>query len=109
MLGFQQEMNTRRDIAILCVMVALASLVTGAVLYQAFNYTDTPSVEAIQEVPVTKGVAPAEYGRQLSGTVNLITHSGANAWHGSASQNFLTDCLNPPCHFFATNPMQTFN
>ena len=78
-------------------------------MYQAFNYIDTLSVEAIQEVQVTKGVAPAEYGQQLSGTVNLITHSGTNVWHGSAFENFQSDRLNARGQFFTSRPPDTFN
>ena len=78
-------------------------------MFQAFNYIDTLSIEAIQEVQVTKGVAPAEYGQQLSGTVNLITHSGTNRWHGSIFENFQAENLNARGQFFTTKPPVTFN
>jgi len=78
-------------------------------MFQAFNYIDTLSVEAIQEVQVTKGVAPAEYGQQLSGTVNLITNSGTNTWHGSLFENFQAENLNARGQFLLTKPPVTFN
>lgn len=40
----------------------------GTSSYQSFNYIDVMSIEAIQEVQVTKGVIPAEYAFQLAGT-----------------------------------------
>jgi hypothetical protein len=42
----------------------------GTSSYQSFNYIDVMSIEAIQEVQVTKGVIAAEYAHQLSGNVN---------------------------------------
>jgi len=78
-------------------------------MYQAFNYIQTLSLEAIQEVQVIKGVAPAEYGQQLSGTVNLITRSGTNSWHGSALENFQSDHLNARNQFLLTKSPDRFN
>jgi hypothetical protein len=78
-------------------------------MYQAFNYIETLSVEAIREVQVIKGVAPAEYGQQLSGTVNLITHSGTNSWHGSAIENFQSDRLNARNQFLLSKSVDVFN
>jgi hypothetical protein len=66
----------------------------GTSMYQAFNYIDTLSIEAIQEVQTTKGVIAAEYGHQLAGNVNLISKSGTNQWHGSLFENFQADDLN---------------
>ncbi len=66
----------------------------GTSMYQAFNYIHVMSVEAIQEVEVSKGVTSAEYGQQLSGNVNLISKSGTNNWHGSLFENFRAENLN---------------
>lgn len=49
--------------------------------------------DAVEEVEVIKGTFNAEYGRAMSGIVNAISKSGANAFHGSASAflgNYLT-------------------
>jgi hypothetical protein len=66
----------------------------GTSMYQNPNYVDTLSIEAVQEVQTVKGVIPAEYGEQLAGTVNLISKSGTNQWHGSLFENLQSDSLN---------------
>jgi Carboxypeptidase regulatory-like domain/TonB-dependent Receptor Plug Domain/TonB dependent receptor len=78
-------------------------------MFQSFNYVDTLSVEAIQEVQVVKGVISAEYGQQLSGNVNLITRSGTNAWHGSVFENFQAEELNARGQFLTSKVPLTFN
>ena len=81
----------------------------GTSMYQAFNYIDTMSIEAIQEVQTTKGVIAAEYGHQLAGNVNLISKSGTNQWHGSLFENFQADDLNARLQNLAVKPALTFN
>lgn len=81
----------------------------GTSSYQSFNYIDVLSVEAIQEVQVTKGVIAAEYAFQLSGNVNLISKGGTNEWHGTAFENFQSDSLNARKQFLAFEPGLTFN
>jgi hypothetical protein len=78
-------------------------------MYQGFNYIDTLSIEAIQELQTVKGVVQAEYGQALSGNVNLITKSGTNQWHGSAFENFQAEDLNARNQFLATKAPLTFN
>jgi hypothetical protein len=43
-------------------------------------------VDAVQEFKVQTSIFSAEYGRTSGGLVNMVTRSGGNAWHGSASQ-----------------------
>ena len=43
-------------------------------------------VDAVQEFKVQTSVFSAEYGRTSGGLVNMVTRSGGNAWHGSASE-----------------------
>jgi len=78
-------------------------------MYQSFNYIDTLSIEAIQEVQTIKGVIAAEYGQALSGNVNLITRSGTNEWHGSLFENFQAEDLNARNQFLSRKPSLTFN
>ncbi len=40
--------------------------------------------QAIQEVSVTTGAAPAEYGRSSGGVINVVTRSGTNDFQGVA-------------------------
>jgi outer membrane receptor protein involved in Fe transport len=49
--------------------------------YNSSNYY--MPLDAISEVSVNSGNAPAEYGNGLT-SVNVITKSGTNQWHGSA-------------------------
>jgi hypothetical protein len=81
----------------------------GTSMYQAFNYIDTISIEAIQEVQTTKGVVAAEYAHQLSGNVNIVSRSGTNQWHGSLFENFQSDNLNARNQFLTTKPPLVFN
>lgn len=81
----------------------------GTSMYQAFNYIDTLSIEAIQEVQTTKGVISAEYGHQLAGNVNIISKSGTNQWHGSLFENFQADDLNARLQTLPTKPALNFN
>ncbi|MCB0283100.1 MAG: TonB-dependent receptor [Calditrichaeota bacterium] len=41
--------------------------------------------EAVQDLEVITGTFNAEYGRAMSGIVNLVTKEGSNEFHGSAS------------------------
>ena len=43
-------------------------------------------VDAVQEFKVQTSVFSAEYGRTSGGLVNMVTRSGGNEWHGSASE-----------------------
>ena len=81
----------------------------GMSMYQAFNYIDTMSIEAVQEVQTTKGVIAAEYGHQLAGNVNLISKSGTNQWHGSLFENFQAEDLNARLQNLPTKPPLNFN
>lgn len=43
------------------------------------------------------------------GTVNLITESGTNSFHGGAFENFQSDNLNSRLQFLSTKPNAVFN
>ncbi len=73
------------------------------------NYIAIVSLEAVQEVQVTKGVFSAEYGRTLGGNVNVITKSGTNQWHGSLLELFNAEELNGRQQFLTRRPGTTFN
>lgn len=78
-------------------------------MFGDFNFINTVSMEAVQEVQTSKGVIPAEYSRAVSGNVNVITRSGTNQWHGSLFENFQSEELNARNQFLASKPGFTFN
>jgi len=59
--------------------------------------------DSIQEFRVISSNAPAEYGRNLGGVVNVVTQRGGSAFHGSAYGYFANDALN------AGGPLSIFN
>lgn len=42
-----------------------------------------PAVDAVEEFKVQSGTMSAEYGFTAGGSVNLVTKSGTNQWHGA--------------------------
>ncbi|MEO7650694.1 MAG: TonB-dependent receptor, partial [Bryobacteraceae bacterium] len=73
------------------------------------GYIGVTSMEAVEEVQVTKGVFSAEYGRALAGNVNVITKSGTNQIHGSVFELFGSEELNARNQLLATKRALTFN
>lgn len=59
--------------------------------------------DAVQEFRVLSATANAEYGRNMGGTVNIVTRRGGNAFHGSAFGYFNSDQFN------ATSPLSVYN
>jgi carboxypeptidase family protein/TonB-dependent receptor-like protein len=69
-----------------------------------------PSVDAIAEFKVLRNHYSAEYGRDASGHVNVITKSGGRDFHGTVYEFFRNDKLNANTYFnnltgrFTTDP-----
>ena len=69
-----------------------------------------PSVDAIAEFKVLRNHYSAEYGRNASGHVNVITKSGGRDFHGNLYEFFRNDKLNANTYFnnltgrFTTDP-----
>src|SRR4030095_12889979 len=69
-----------------------------------------PSVDAIAEFKVLRNHYSAEYGRNASGHVNVITKSGTRDFHGNFYEFFRNDKLNANTYFnnltgrFTTDP-----
>ncbi|MGJ5813175.1 TonB-dependent receptor domain-containing protein [Paludibaculum fermentans] len=75
----------------------------------SLGYIKAVSLEAVREVTVTSGIAPAETGPTMSGNVNVITKSGTNDLHGSLFENNRTEDVAARNQFLMTRPPVTFN
>jgi|UPI00037F7711 hypothetical protein len=78
-------------------------------MYQNFNTIKVISPDAIQEVTVTKGIAPAEIAGTMSGNVNIISKNGTNEFHGDVFENNQVAAYNARNSLLATKPGDTFN
>jgi hypothetical protein len=58
-----------------------------------------PSVDAIAEFRVVRGVYDAESGRSAGAQINVITRSGTSSLHGGAYEFFRNDVLNANSYF----------
>ena len=67
-------------------------------------------VDAVQEFKVQTSVFSAEYGRTSGGLVNMVTRSGGNAWHGSASEYLRNSAMDANDYFNNQNglPLTSF-
>ena len=65
-------------------------------------------VDALAEIPVT-GNPEAEFGRSSGATVNIVTKSGTNTFHGSAFEYFRNGALSSRNYFnTAAQPKNSF-
>jgi Carboxypeptidase regulatory-like domain len=58
-----------------------------------------PSVDAIAEFKTLRGNYLAEFGRNASGQIDVITRSGTNSLHGSAYEFFRNNIFNANTYF----------
>lgn len=58
-----------------------------------------PSVDAIAEFKTLRGTYLAQFGRNASAQIDVITRSGTNAFHGSAYEFFRNDIFNANAYF----------
>jgi len=63
-------------------------------MFQNFNVIKVVSMEAIEEVNVSRGVVSAEVGRTYSANINIITKRGTNQFHGSLFEAVQNDVFN---------------
>ncbi len=54
----------------------------------------SPNIDAIQEANVMTTTYDARYGRTSGGTVNIVTKSGTNGFHGSADEAYEGTIMN---------------
>lgn len=75
----------------------------------SLGYLKAVSLEAIREVAVVSGIAPAETGPTMSGNVNVITKSGTNEFHGSLFENNRLEDFSARNQFLTRRAPLTFN
>ena len=75
----------------------------------SLGYIKAVSLEAIREVALIGGIAPAETGPTMSGNVNVITKSGTNEFHGSLFENNRLEDFSARNQFLTTRAPLTFN
>jgi len=78
-------------------------------MWQSINYIRAVSLEAVEEVGITKGIVSAEIAGTMSGNVNLITRRGTNQFHGSLFANNQTENLHARNQFLARKVPAVFN
>ena len=66
-----------------------------------------PSVDAISEFKVVRGAYDPEFGRSGGAQVNVVTRSGARAFHGGGYEFFRNDVLNANSFFNKNTPDPT--
>jgi hypothetical protein len=67
------------------------------------SITLRPSVEAVREFKIQTNMFAADQGRNSGATVNVITKSGSNQWHGSAYEFLRNDKLDARNYFAPAN------
>ncbi len=65
------------------------------------NLNIYPSIDALEQVQVLTSSYDAEYGRSGSGTIEAVTKSGANAFHGEAFEFVRNQMFNARNYFNA--------
>lgn len=68
------------------------------------SITLRPSVEAVREFKIQTNLFTADQGRNSGATVNVISKSGSNNWHGSA-YDFLRNQITDARNYFGPRPV----
>lgn len=68
------------------------------------SITLRPSVESVREFKIQTNLFTADQGRNSGATVNVISKSGSNEWHGSA-YNFLRNQATDARNYFGPRPV----
>ncbi len=78
-------------------------------LYQNFNFIKGVSLEAVQEVEISKNIFSAEIGQTVSGNFNIITKGGTNDLHGSLFEQYQSGGLNANNHILARKTSRVYH
>jgi hypothetical protein len=83
--------------------------------HPAFGFSEAPNVintvnnDAIQEISMVRGIAPASVSGTMAGNVNIITKGGSNTFHGDAFELNEVSLYDARNQFEDTRPRTTFN
>jgi outer membrane receptor protein involved in Fe transport len=80
------------------------SAVTGG----SYNIA-VPSPDTVEEFKVQSSLYSAEYGQSGGSSVNLVTKSGTNKFHGNLFEFFRNDALNANEYFYKASQIQAGN
>ncbi len=73
------------------------------------SQNNSVGVDFIQEVRVQTSGFSAQYGRNSGGSINVVTKSGSDRFHGGAFETIRNDYLDARDYFAAVKPVLRFN
>jgi hypothetical protein len=83
--------------------------------HPAFGFSEAPNVintinnDAIQEISMVRGIAPASVSGTMAGNINIITKGGANTFHGDLFELNEVSMYDARNQFEDSRPRTTFN
>jgi hypothetical protein len=83
--------------------------------HPAFGFSEAPNVintinnDAIQEISMVRGIAPASVSGTMAGNINIITKGGSNTFHGDAFELNEVNLYDARNQFSDNRPRTTFN
>jgi hypothetical protein len=77
--------------------------------YQGVSLINAVNNDAIQELSVAKGTPPAIVGNAVTASINIITKSGTNAFHGSLHELNEVSAYDARNQFLSYRPNTVFN
>ncbi|WP_058186435.1 TonB-dependent receptor [Terracidiphilus gabretensis] len=83
--------------------------------HPSFGFSEAPNVintinnDAIQEVSMVRGIAPATVSGTMAGNINIITKGGSNTFHGDVFELNEVSMYDARNQFEDSRPRTTFN
>ncbi len=83
--------------------------------HPAFGFSEAPNVintinnDAIQEISLVRGIAPASVSGTMAGNINIITKGGSNTFHGDGFEINEVNLYDARNQFTDSRPRTTFN
>ena len=83
--------------------------------HPSFGFSEAPNVintinnDAIQEISMVRGIAPASVSGTMAGNINIITKGGSNTFHGDVFEINEVSLYDARNQFSDSRPRTTFN